>query len=177
MTVRPLVIVVLVVVGLMLASVAMLYAYRSQAPAAKEISYAHAVAQVEQGAVQRVTISGERGRLTLRDGQALGTTVPERDEGLARAVSEWNRANPSRTTELRYEHEVPTLGIAASVFLSLLPVALIGVLMIMLVVSAVKAVGARAADRYEALSRIADLRDRGVLSEDEFQREKRKIIG
>ena len=30
--------------------------------------------------------------------------------------------------------------------------------------------------RYESLARIADLRDRGVLTDDEFQREKRKLL-
>ena len=35
---------------------------------------------------------------------------------------------------------------------------------------------ARAPQRYEALSRLADLRDRGVLTEDEFLREKRRYL-
>jgi hypothetical protein len=34
----------------------------------------------------------------------------------------------------------------------------------------------RAPDPYERLARIADLRDRGVLTEEEFQREKRRLL-
>ena len=37
-------------------------------------------------------------------------------------------------------------------------------------------VRARAPDPYERLERIANLRDRGVLSEEEFQREKQRVI-
>lgn len=31
-------------------------------------------------------------------------------------------------------------------------------------------------DRYASLGRLADLRDRGVFTEDEFQREKRRLL-
>lgn len=56
----------------------------------------------------------------------------------------------------------------------LLPV----IVLVLLVILAARSLSARrAGDRYEALARLADLRDRGVLGEDDFQREKRRILG
>lgn len=165
---------ILVLVLLVFAGIALLYAYRAQAPAVKEMPYAAAVAQVEQGLAQRVVVSNDRARITLRDGKELEVRIPERDGALRRAVIEWNQANPSRTTELRDEQGLPTLGLAGSVVLSLLPIALLGLLILL---AARQLVRANAPDRYEALSRLADLRDRGVLSEDEFQREKKRLLG
>lgn len=66
------------------------------------------------------------------------------------------------------------IALLASALLSLLPVAL---LVLLVVVLARALYAGRGADRYEQLARVADLRDRGVLGEDEFQREKRRILG
>jgi uncharacterized membrane protein len=67
----------------------------------------------------------------------------------------------------------PMFGVMAAV-MWLLPI----VLLVVLVLLAARSVsGSRTGDRYEALARLADLRDRGVLGEDEFQREKRRILG
>lgn len=67
---------------------------------------------------------------------------------------------------------MPMFGIAA-VLMFLLPI----ILLVLLVLIAARAFSrARTGERNEALTRVADLRDRGVLSEDEFQREKRRIL-
>ena len=56
----------------------------------------------------------------------------------------------------------------------LLPVA---VLIALILLAAYAFARARVPDPYERLARLADLRDRAVLTEEEFQREKRKILG
>lgn len=67
----------------------------------------------------------------------------------------------------------PVIGVAG-----LLVVVLVVVLVVAIIVAVARAMsGAKTGDRYEALSKLADLRDRGVVSEDEFEREKRRILG
>jgi uncharacterized membrane protein len=60
-----------------------------------------------------------------------------------------------------------------SVVIGLLPLVF---LIALVVIAAVAFARARAPDPYERLARIADLRDRAVLTEEEFQREKSKIL-
>lgn len=67
----------------------------------------------------------------------------------------------------------PIGGVMAAVF-AIVPL----VFFVALILLAARAMArSSAGDRYDALARVADLRDRGVLSEDEFQREKRRILG
>ena len=58
--------------------------------------------------------------------------------------------------------------------LSLLPLLVIVALVLL---AAYAFARARAPERYETLARLADLRDRGAIDEEEFQREKRRILG
>jgi uncharacterized membrane protein len=60
-----------------------------------------------------------------------------------------------------------------SILLALLPILLLAALVLL---AAYALSRSRRGDAYEQLARIADLRDRGVLSEDEFQREKRRLL-
>jgi ATP-dependent Zn protease len=153
--------------------VGLLYAYRAQSPAAREIAYSDAVARVQRGEVSRVTVTGNRAAIETRDGQRFDTVVPERDETLAGTILERNRAEPGRAVELRREEASPFPGVVVSVLLSLLPV----VLLIALVFLAAAAfTRARGPGRYEQLALLADLRDRGAITEEEFQREKRKLL-
>ncbi len=107
--------------------VALLYAYRAQTPATKEIAVSEAVQKIERGEVKQVTIAGIKASLELSEGGAkLQTTLPDRDEPLSRAILDHNKANPSRQVALKFEQESATLGLVGSVLLSLLPVLLIG---------------------------------------------------
>ncbi|MEK7860801.1 MAG: AAA family ATPase, partial [Chloroflexota bacterium] len=107
--------------------VALLYAYRAQSPAAKEIDFSDALARVDRGEVSKISVSANKATLELRDGaQRLQVQLPDRDEQLAKTVNDYNRANPTRAVALKYEQESATFGLIGSVLLSLLPVLLIG---------------------------------------------------
>jgi ATP-dependent Zn protease len=112
----------LVVMGL-----ALLYAYRSQAPSVPQVSVTQALQDINAGRVRAVTIAGNTATLELKGG--LGreqTTLPDPDTILGRAVAEYNAANPSQVIELRYVQENQPVSVIGSVILSLLPVLLIG---------------------------------------------------
>lgn len=113
----------LVVMGL-----ALLYAYRSQTPSVPEVSINQAVQDISAGRVRAVTITGNRATLEFRDfpSHKEQTTLPEPDTILARAVSDYNAANPSQAVALTYQQEAQTIGVVGSIILSLLPVLLIG---------------------------------------------------
>src|SRR5207245_632441 len=74
---------------------ASLYAYRAQVPATPRIPYTQALSEIQNGQVRSVTVEGERAVLVLHDGRTQETTVPDRDEMLARAVTERDRADPA----------------------------------------------------------------------------------
>jgi hypothetical protein len=113
----------LVVMGL-----ALLYAYRSQTPSMPEVDVTQAVRDIGAGRVRSVAIAGTRATLVFRDSPAHKeqTTIPEPDTILARAISDYNVANPSQPIDLRYVQEGEPVGVVGSIVLSLLPVLLIG---------------------------------------------------
>jgi ATP-dependent Zn protease len=151
----------------------LLYAYRAQAPAAKEITYSEALLRIQRGEVASVSVIGSRATIELRDGQRFEAVVPDRDERLAQTVMEWNRTQPERPTTMRFESGPAFPGVILSVVLSLLPIVLLVALVFLAVLGLTRV---RAPERYEMLARLADLRDRGALTEEEFQREKRKVL-
>ena len=112
----------LVVLGL-----ALLYAYRSQTPSVPQVSVTQAVQDINAGRVRAVSIAGNTATLELKAGAGREqTTIPDPDIILAKAVSDYNAANPSQTIELRYVSESQPVTVIGSVILSLLPVLLIG---------------------------------------------------
>ena len=153
----------------------LLYAYRSQTPAIPTVPITQAVQEVQAGRVKTVTESGDRATLDLSDGTREQTHIPDnaKTDPLADAVTAYNNANPTRQVVLKFEEQNAAWSVIGSVLLSLLPLALVALFIVLIVVVATR--GSRP-DRYAQLERIADLRDRGVLSEDEFQREKRRIL-
>ena len=88
----------LVVLGL-----GLLYAYRSQTPAVPEVDISQALQDINAGRIRVVTISGSRATLEFRDSSTHKeqTTVPQPDNILAPAVSNYNAAHPSQAIELR----------------------------------------------------------------------------
>ncbi len=154
----------------------LLYAYRSQVPAVPQVSYSTALSEVQDGRVRQVVIEdGRLVTLSLVDGSQQQVITPDGGTALAQAVADRNRADPAHPIELRASNTGPAGPpfVAVSVLVALLPLLVI----IALVLLAAKAfASSRAPERYEALSRVADLRDRGVITEEEFQREKRRIL-
>ena len=152
----------------------LLYAYRSQTPAVPQVSYSTALAEVHDGRVRSVVIEEGKGTLELIDGTRQQVNPPDGGAGLARAIEDRNRADPAHPIDLRFNNGAPAgPSFVFSVLVGLLPLLII----IALILLAAKAfANSRAPERYEALSRVADLRDRGVVTEEEFQREKRRIL-
>jgi hypothetical protein len=113
----------LVVLGLSL-----LYAYRSQTPALQTIPMTQAIQEINSGQVKKVTIitGANEAILDLINGDRQQTHLPERDEVFQKALFDYNAANPSRQIVIVYEQENSAFPVIGSIFLSLLPVLLIG---------------------------------------------------
>ena len=168
----PLVILVLI----LFAGPLLLYAYRSQTPAIQTIGPVEVIDQIRGGSVREVIVEGDRVTVTRGDGSRLNTIPGDQGGALVNAVTDYNRANPGRPIALRYESPMQLAPTAMNLVLSLLPILLLGALGALVVAAAGALSRTRTGDRYEQLTRAADLRDRGVLTEDEFQAEKRRIM-
>ena len=154
--------------------VGLLYAYRSQTPAVPSVSLEKVLSDIHDGRVQAVTIEGNRATVVLVDGRTEQATIPEPDTVLARAVTVRNQTvDAAHLIRLRFSPTSPDFSVVPSIFLSILPLLLLAVL-IFLAASAFAR--SRVAQRYELLARLGDLKDRGVITEEEFQREKRRLL-
>ncbi len=163
----------LVLIVLFVVGIGLLYAYRAQTPAVPEVSLSQALTELQQGRVRAVTIEGNRATFILIDGRTEQTPVPLPPDLLVRAVAERNQADPAHPTELRFSQTSPDFSVGSSILLSLLPLLVI-VALILFAASAFART--RAPQRYELLARLGDLKDRGVITEEEFQREKRRLL-
>ncbi len=167
--VRALVALILVfVVGL-----GLLYAYRAQTPAVPTVSLTQALSDVQEGRVRAVTIEGNQATLVFTDGRTERTTIPEPDTVLAQAVTTRNQADPPHVIELRVTQASSDFSVVGSIFLSILPLLLL-VALIFLAASAFAR--SRGPQRYELLARLGDLKARGLITDEEFQREKRRLL-
>jgi ATP-dependent Zn protease len=169
----PLGIVALLVIAMFL-GLGLLYAYRAQTPAVQTVPLTQAMTEIREGRVDQILLENERVTLTLYDGSRQQTNTGGSRDALSQAVTDWNRANPAKNIQLRYDDRNPFGQTLFSILLGFLPLA---VLIALIVLAGYAFARARAPDPYERLARLADLRDRAVLTEDEFQREKRKILG
>jgi hypothetical protein len=115
--------VLLVVMGL-----ALLYAYRSQTPALATIPLSQAVQEINSGQVKKVTIVANKATLELNNSatEKQQTTLPDRDEIFQKTLADYNTANPTRQIVIDYRPEDSSFGVIGSIFLSLLPVLLLG---------------------------------------------------
>ncbi|MGH2493054.1 MAG: hypothetical protein ACRDF9_16280 [Candidatus Limnocylindria bacterium] len=113
----------LVVMGL-----ALLYAYRSQQPAIQTVTMTQAIHEINSGRVKAVTIvtGANKATLELADTTRQQTNIPERDEVFQKALFDYNTANPARQIVIDYQQESATFSVIGSIFLSLLPVLLLG---------------------------------------------------
>jgi hypothetical protein len=162
---------VLVLILLVVLGLGLLYAYRAQTPAVATASLAQVLTEIQDGRVRAITIEGNRATVLLIDGRTEQTTVPDRAELVVRAVTERNQADPTHQIELRFSQTSPDFSV--SIFTSLLPLL---VLVALVLAAAAVFSRARTPQRYELLARLGDLRDRGVITDEEFQREKRRLL-
>ena len=162
-------VVVVVFVGL-----ALLYAYRSQTPAVQTVPMTQALTDIQNGQVDQILLENDRATLTLYSGTREQTNVGGARDVLLQAVTEYNRAHPAKDIQVRADDRFPFGQTLAGALLALLPLLFVVVIVLF---AAYTFARARAPDPYERLARLADLRDRAVLTEEEFQREKRKILG
>jgi hypothetical protein len=150
----------------------LLYAYRAQTPAIPTVPYTAALGAIQDPSLRSVEIEDGRATLNFADGRRQQSTTPDNGDALVRAVQDHNRADPAHLVELRFASgPAPNPGLPY--IYGLLPI-LIAIVLVLFAASQVAR--SRAPQRYEALSRLADLRDRGVLTEDEFLREKRRFL-
>jgi len=109
--------------------VALLYAYKAQSPSAAPVLYSQAVAEIQSGQVQRVTINGDTATLDKTDKSTHETVTIGTNDGGAfqKLIVDYNATQPAtRQVELSLQKDSATFGIIGSVLLSLLPVLLIG---------------------------------------------------
>jgi putative oligomerization/nucleic acid binding protein len=164
--------VLLALIALFVIGLGLLYAYRSQTPAVPTASLAQVLSEIQDGRVRAVTIEGNRATVVLTDGRTEQTTVPNGDL-IVRAVSDRNQADPAHQIELRLTQPSQEFSLALSILLSLWPL----LMLVALILFAASAFArSRAPQRYELLARLGDLKDRGVITEEEFQREKRRLL-
>ena len=116
----------LLVLVLIVMGIALLYAYRSQTPSVQSVVYSQAIQEISSGQVVKVTITGARATLELRNGQKQETTVPQPPAAFEKALMDYNAANPTRPVALAYQPESPGFQVILSILLSLLPVLLLG---------------------------------------------------
>ena len=164
----------LVLLVLLIGGMALLYAYRSQTPAVPTIPMTRAVTEIQDGRVDEMLLENDRATLTLIDALKVQTFTGGQADPLLSAVTQYNLAHPAKAVRVRYDYTWPNGVPGPNVVLSLLPLLLLATLIVL--AARVFARG-RARGSYEDLSRLADLRDSGVLTEDEFQREKRRLLG
>jgi cell division protease FtsH len=108
---------------------ALLYAYRSQTPAVQTVEITKAIQEVQAGQVKKVTILTGANKATIElvaNSDKQQTNLPDKDEVFQKALFDYNTANPSRQITIDYQQESATFSVIGSIFLSLLPVVLIG---------------------------------------------------
>ncbi len=105
---------------------ALLYAYRAQTPSVAVVPLSQAITEINSGQVKKVTIVADKATLELSNGEKQQTNLPPRDEVFSKALVDYNTANQSRSIVIDYQTESATFSVIGSIFLSLLPVVLIG---------------------------------------------------
>jgi cell division protease FtsH len=106
---------------------ALLYAYRSQAPSVPEVDISQGQQDINAGRIKSVTIVANKATLEFKDttkGKEQ-TTVPEPDTILSKTVQDYNATHADQVS-LKFQENSQTLSVVGSIVLSLLPVLLIG---------------------------------------------------
>ena len=172
----------LIVVFLLFLVFGGLYAYRSETPAVPTVPMTQVIDQLQRGQVTKIEFAGDRATVTLADGTREVTTVAGApSDPLSRVLNEYNATHATGKVAVDYSSDASAVSYLIpalfSFLLTVLPLAVLALLILLLARRLTTDHGeALRASRYEWLARIADLRDRGVLTEEEFQREKARIL-
>ena len=150
----------------------LLYAYRSQSPAIPAVPYSGVLNEVQQGRVRSVAIEDGRATVILIDTTQQQVTLPDNGESLVHAIQDRNTADLAHPIDVRFSSGLQPNPTPLILFV-ILPVLVLALPLLYLASTAARA---RRPQRYEALSRLADLRDRGAITEDEFLNEKRRLL-
>jgi ATP-dependent Zn protease len=113
---------------LLLAGIALLYAYRAQSPSAQVVSYDRAVSEIQSGQVRAVTITTDGATIEKTDGSRESSTTGSTDAGaLEKVVVNYNATqSDDKKISLTIQKDSQTFGIVGPIVLSLLPVLMIG---------------------------------------------------
>jgi hypothetical protein len=116
---------------LIVLSLGLLYAYRSQTPAVVTVPMTAAIQDVQAGRVRSVTIVDGAATLELANGSRERTTVAQPDEVFAKAVLDYNAAHPRTAVDLRYDNakDLPQIAGPLLLLLGVLPVFVIAALL------------------------------------------------
>jgi cell division protease FtsH len=105
---------------------ALLYAYRSQTPSVTPVQYTQAQQEINAGQVKKVTIVANQATIELQNGDKQQVKLPDRPDTFQKYLVDYNAANPSKPIIYEFQQESATFSVIGSIFLSLLPVVLIG---------------------------------------------------
>ena len=179
---RALAVALLIAVLAVTLGIGLLYAYRAQSPAFQQIPVSTAITEIQAGQVQGILIQDDQATLNLNDGTMQLVTTGDRGASIARAVNDANQSRvPSiRPIALHYENGVALgsgFGLSGVAILAILLTLLLPIFLVVLIVlAAMKMSRSAVGRRADVLKRLADLRDRGALTEEEFQREKARVL-
>src|SRR6195256_5364984 len=105
---------------------ALLYAYRSQTPSVTPVQYTQVQQEITAGQVKKVTIVANQATIELQNGDKQQVKLPDRPDAFQKYLDDYNAANPSKPIIYEFQTESATFSVIGSIFLSLLPVVLIG---------------------------------------------------
>lgn len=165
-----------IVAGLLLVPILgllLLYAYRSQSPAVPTIPMSQAIDDINNARVDTIVVQDNAVTMKLTDGRQESTNTGGDPRPILQAAEDLNRRLPGRSI-LVYQDYSPMYGMPfLAIVFRFLPL----IVLVALVLFAARVIaGSRANARYEQLARLADLRDRKALTEEEFQREKGRLM-
>src|SRR3979490_1000909 len=105
---------------------ALLYADRSQPPQVTSVLYTQVQQEITAGQVKKVTIVANQATIELQNGDKQQVKLPDRPDAFQKYLDDYNAANPSKPIIYEFQTESATFSVIGSIFLSLLPVVLIG---------------------------------------------------
>jgi ATP-dependent Zn protease len=116
---------------LIVAGVAILYAYRAQSPSAQIVSYARAVSEIQSGQVKSVVVTGDTATIDQLDGTRETAIIGSNDGGtFQKVILDYNATQPvDKKITLSIQSDSRGVGIIGTVLLSSIPIFLFAALL------------------------------------------------
>jgi ATP-dependent Zn protease len=116
---------------LIVAGVAILYAYRAQSPSAQIVSYGRAVTDIQAGQVKSVVVTADSATIDKIDGARETATMGSNDGGaLQKVILDYNATQSTdKKITLTIQSDSPGVGIVGSVLLSSIAIFLFAALL------------------------------------------------